>query len=246
VSLTLAQTATAVAVGIQASFQGKGGTAPYTYSVGPGGAGGTINPTTGVYVAPPVIANDYPTLLYDTITVTDSAAATAQAKILVGTPLILFCDVIQKGMGLPDGSVYVWDQKIMQPTTSGLYVAVSVVASKVIANINRPSQDGLLQEQFLSMWDTLEVDLISRSSAARDRRGDLLLAVDSTYARQQQDANSFYIGKLPASGQFQNLSMIDGAAIPYRFKIGLTLSYAYKRTSDSQYFDQFEKATVIT
>lgn len=235
-ALGLTQTVTAVAVNIPASFLATGGTAPYVYSIVPGGAGGSINASTGAYVAPSFISAN-PVQAYDTIKVTDSLAATATAQILIGTPLILFCDIIQSEMNLANGRVYLWDQKIMQPTDSDLYIAVSVMSCKPFGNSYRSSTNGLNAEQFVSMYATIDIDIISRGPAARDRKEEIILALQSTYARQQQDANSFYIGKL--STNFINLSNVDGAAIPYRYKISVAMQYAVSKISTVDYFDTF-------
>lgn len=235
-TLTLTQTATAVGPGIQASFLGIGGTEPYVYSVVTGGAGGTVDASTGIYVAPATVQSD-PAKLYDTVMVTDDDAATATTQILVGTPLLLFCEVLQQELGLAAGRVYLWDQKLMQPTDSGLYVAVSVPSCKPFANVNRNVNGDA--EQFVSMQATVDIDIISRSSAARDRKEDVILALNSIYAQKQQEANSFYIAKLPGS-RFLNISDVDGAAIPYRYRISIAMQYFYKKTKAADYFDGFE------
>ncbi len=239
-ALVLAQSATAVAVNITASFLASGGSAPYLYSVLPGGAGGTIDPSSGVYTAPAVVSSD-PAALYDTVQVDDYAAATATAQILVGTPLLLFCEVLQREMGLANGRVYLWDQKLMQPTDSGLYIAVSVPSCKPFANINRPSSSGggMVAQQSVNMQATANVDIISRGPAARDRKEEVILAFGSNYAQTQQEANSFYIARLPSSGRFLNLSDVDGAAIPYRYRIPINLLYAVSKTKAIQSFNDF-------
>lgn len=132
-SLSLQQTKTAVAINITSSFLGVGGTPPYVYSVLPGGAGGSIDPGTGEYTAPSVVSSD-PKLAYDTIQVVDSLAAVATSQILVGTSLILFCEILQREMGLANGRVYLWDQKIFQPSDNNLYIAVSVPSCKPFSN----------------------------------------------------------------------------------------------------------------
>lgn len=243
-TLSLTQSVTAVNKGCVASFLGVGGTAPFTYTVLPGGAGGTIGASTGIYTAP----NVYPTTpatQFDTVRVTDALAATATATIAVGPPLFLFCNIIQTYMGLANGRVYLWDQKIFQPKDSDIYVIVDVVSCKPFANVNNTvsAGSGMNQEQFVSMQASLSVNIISRGTAARDRKEEVILALESQYARQQQDAGGFYIGKLSTS--FVNLSTVDGAAIPYRYKIMVNMQYAYTKTSAVDYFDTFTDEIVV-
>lgn len=245
-SLILTQTKTALAPGLTASFLGSGGTEPYAYSVLPDGAGGTVNSGSGLYTAPDSASSD-PSLLYDTIEVADDSGETARSSILVGNALLLFCEIIQKELELDDGRVYLWDQKIMQPTDSGLYVAVSVPTCKPFANRIYPGNDGWSDAvQTVNMLATLDLDIMSRGPAARDRKEEVIMALNSLYAQSQQEMNSFYIGKLPPGARFVNLSFIDGAAIPYRFKISVNIQYAVTKQKAVDYFDTFEEVEITT
>lgn len=241
-TVNISQSTFAVVPRVSASFLGTGGVAPYLYELVPGGAGGSINPSTGVYLAPAFWSLS-PKQRFATIKVTDYAGNSNTAKIMVGSPLMLFCDIIQRGMELPEERVYFWDQKIMQPTDSGLYVAVSMPLANPIGSSNRFNADTNETEQYVTMQGSVDVDLISRDSSARDRKEELILALDSDYARRQQDGNSFYIGKL--STRYVNLSEVDGAAIPYRYKATIKIQYVYTKPKPAQYFNQFETAGIV-
>lgn len=241
-AITLSQTATAVAERCKASFSAIGGVEPYTYGVESGGAGGTINATTGAYTAP-LSFKSSPFENVDTIVVNDSNGETAKATILVGSPLILFCEIIQKELGLKANRVYLWDQKIMQPTDYGLYIAVSVGSTKPFGNSNSFLSETNEQNQFVSMQALLDIDIISRGTEARDRKEEVILALNSNYSQKQQNANSFYIGTI--STRFINLSDIDGAAIPYRYRISVNMQYIYQKQTQVQYYDNFSDATVL-
>ena len=242
-SITLTASKTALAPGLTASFLGSGGSAPYVFSVEADGAGGTINASSGVYTAPATINPD-PAKSYDTIRVTDALLATTTKQILVTDPLGLVCDIIQNYMELPNGRVYFWDQKINQPKDSDLYVAVSVVSAKPFGNTNRQaSSSGLDSVQSVNMLATLGIDIISRGPAARLRKEEVILALNSNYSQAQQEANSFYLGKV--STAFVNLSDVDGAAIPYRFNITVNMQYFFRKVKAVSYFDEFELDTPV-
>lgn len=243
-SLGILQTYTAIAPGLQASFLGSGGTSPYSYSMMPGGAGGSIN-SSGIYTAPATV-NDNAALAYDWILVRDNAGASATTKILIAYPIGLFCDILQNQMGLEDGRVYFWDQKIFQPTDDGLYIAVSIPNCKPFGNNTYydDSLPGFQEVQIINMQAVVDVDIISRGPAARDQKELILAALNSTYAEQQQEKNSFYISRLPSASRFINLSDVDGAAIPYRYKISFAMQYAVKKTANVDYFDQFQNPSV--
>lgn len=242
-SINLQQTYTAIAPGLSVSFQGYGGTSPYVYSIRPGGPGGFINSVSGVYTAPVQMSED-PRTISDTIQVKDTLGAIATASVLVATPLLLLCDILRNQLGLDSNHIYLWDQKIFQPTDDGLYIAVSVPMCKPFGN--NISFDGsgssFNSNQSVNMYATVDVDIISRGPAARDRKEFVLMALQSTYSEQQQEANSFYISKLTHG--FINLSQIDGAAIPYRFKISMAMQYAVSNTLPIQYFNTFSTPSV--
>lgn len=241
-SLSLAANTLAVAPGISTSFKASGGTEPYVYSVVPGGAGGTINSSTGLYTAPAVASSD-PKKAFDTVVVTDDNADTSSLNILVGLPLSLFCDIIQKEMGLSQGQVYLWDQKINIPKDSNLYVAVGVVSCKPFGNSSTFDGNGDVV-QSVNMIARLDVNILSRGVEARDRKEEVVLALGSVYAEQQQELNSFMVGRLPVG--FVNLSQEDGAAIPYRFVISVNLQYAFTKKKAADYFDQYSTTEVTT
>jgi len=247
-SLLLSQTLTAVGPGLTSSFAATGGSSPYTYSVLPNGAGGTISSSTGLYTAPSSVGSS-PQALIDTVLVTDHAGLKATSTILVGGPLLLFCDIIQtyleENIDLPAGRVYLWDQKIMQPTDSGMYVAVSVPTCKPFANNTVHDSSGN-SVQSVNVMATIDIDVISRDAEARDRKEFVVLALMSDYAQAQQEANGFLIGRIPPSSRFVNLSQIDGAAIPYRYKISVNMQYAVNNTQATPYFNTFSTVTVDT
>lgn len=245
-SLVLQQTYTAIAGGLTASFLASGGTGPYTYSVLPVplGPGGAVD-VDGIYTALAASSTD-PQRAYATIQAEDTLGETGTAQILVGTPLQLFCEIIQREMGLAKGRVYLWDQNIMQPTDSGLYVAVSVLREKPFASCGRFNGTSGNLAQWLNVMAQLQLDVISRGPEARELKEQVLMTLAGQYAEQQMEKNSFFIGKLPPGGQFVNLSSPDGAAIPYRFKIDINMQYVVRRTTAVSYFDDLAAASVTT
>lgn len=243
-SLTLRANTQAIAPRVSTSFAAQGGTEPYVYSVLPGGAGGTINSSTGKYTAPVAVSDD-PKKAYDTVRVTDDDGATADLQILVGTPLQLVCDIIKNYMELDADQVYLWDQKVNIPKDSKLYIAVGIASCKPFGSSKSfASSDGLEAVQSVNMLARLDINILSRGPAARDRKEEIVLAIGSVYAEQQQELNSFSIGKLPVG--FVNLSQDDGAAIPYRFAISVNVQYAFTKSKEAPYFDDFSEVEVTT
>lgn len=238
-ALSLTQNYTAVVPNASfPQFVATGGVSPYTYSVLNGGAGGVINSSTGAYTAPSMLTAFPAANLYDTIQVLDASSATATAKILIATPLFLVCDIIQTQMNIASDHIFLWDQKVFQPTDSNLYVIVGMQSCKPFGNVNATlSPDGSQVLQYVAMYAKVDIDIISRGPAARDQKEFVVLALNSIYAQQQQEANGFYISKLPTP--FVNLSQVDGTAIPYRYKMTYALQYQANLNQSVPYFNTF-------
>lgn len=237
-SISLLYGTSSMAKNLTQPFEGTGGTAPYTYSVIPSGAGGTINAGTGLYTSPNNTG-------VDVIRVVDSLGAIATATIYVRTALELFCDVIQQGMGLANGRVYLWDQKIMEPTDYGLFIPIQILSCKPFGNTRQylPITGGFQEVQSTNFQATLSVDIKSRGPEARDRKEEVIMALRSNYAEQQMELNSFFIAKL--SSGFVDLSLVDGAAIPYRFNITVNIQYAVTKLNAVSYYDTFPGPTLL-
>lgn len=244
-TLTLGQLATAVGLRASTTFYGVGGTAPYTFAVLAGGAGGTVDAATGVYTAPSSLGTD-PRKTSDTVQVTDSATptpATATAAVLVCSPVMLLGDILQQGLGLANGRVYLWNQRIPEPSDAGLFIAVSVPVCKPYASIRRFNADTGTTDQYLSMQAVVDLDLISRDSSARDRKEEAVLALNSDYALSQQYANAFRLALIP--GSFVDASQVDGAAIPYRYRISVKMLYTATKSQNASYYTSLNfQATV--
>lgn len=241
-----------MAPGRLTAVAGTGGTPPYTYSIIAGGAGGSISPvgdpsTEAIYTAPSAMPTN-PAQQSVTIKVVDDDLAEATAQIMIGDPLLLFCEIIQRELGLADGRVYLYNQKIMMPKDDGIWIAVGVLNCKPFGNTNRTETggDGVQADQSVNMLANLSLDVTSRSTAALFRKEEVIMALASTYAVQQQQRNSFFIGKLPSGGQFVNLSSVDGAAIPYRFNISVNVQYFARKVKEDPYFDEFAAVQVTT
>lgn len=229
----------AIIPGLTIFFAGFGGAPPYIFNVLDGGAGGSVNSATGAYTAPVGYG-------VDTIQITDSTGAFADTQILVGTHYQLVCDIISEGMGLEQGQVYFYNQKINTPTDQKLYVAVGALLCKPFGNSRKYDGDGpgLDAVQSTNFMATLQIDIKSRSVEAFNRKEELILALHSNYSQAQQELNSFYIA--PITTSFVNLSEIDGSAIPYRFSINANIQYFIKKVVGVDYYDSFQKPNLIT
>jgi len=239
-SLSLIQTYTAVRnIGLSVPFGATGGTAPYMFAVAPGGAGGTIGSSSGLYVSPIGSTG------IDVITVTDASASSVSGSILVGTPIELVCDIVRNQLALANDQVWLWQQKVNIPSDSRSYVVVGIQSNKFFGN--KPDYQGgsasFVAVQSVNVQQKLTLDIFSRSLAPSTGIELIELALASPYAEQQMELNSFFVA--PLSESVINIGVIDGAAIPYHFQMRANLQFASTLQSSPSYFSSFSSPTVV-
>lgn len=241
-SLALIQNITACRPGLAIPFGAAGGTPPYVYSLAALGAGGTIDASTGLYTAP-ATAPVSPANPIDRVIVTDAALATSTGNILIGDPLVLFCEVLARQAGLASNRVWIYNQKINEPTDSNPYIVVQILSVKPFGNSCRMDDDGN-ELRTANLHIMLSLDIKSRSINAMAVRDKLVYGLVGQYPESQQELNSFYIS--PLISNMLNLGELDGAAIPYRYNATASLQYAVSNLAAVPYFGTFNDPVIVT
>lgn len=164
-------------------------------------------------------------------------------------PLQAFCTVIQSEMGMGPDQVYLWNQKFRIPPDERLYIAVREARSKPYGFSNQTvavdtDEGGMVEEQTVYVQSALSIDIFSRTIEAQQRKNEVILALTSNYSRQVQEISGLLIGKL--STAFNDLSQLEGAAIPYRFQIEVQIQYQTSKSKPIPYYDDFSDAEVLT
>ncbi|HVN66742.1 MAG TPA: hypothetical protein VMT55_00090 [Candidatus Sulfotelmatobacter sp.] len=252
--MTIAGSKSALRPGLQASFGAQGGTAPYVFSCSPyvagvSGAGGTIDPATGLYTAPPTVRTDQRNF-YDQVTVTDSTGAKATTSILVGWSWMMVLDVLRQDLGLDPEHCYFWDQKINMPEDSSLILVVGIsrakpLASNLVAAGDPVEGGGPGWDQVTSYTQvnsSLDIHVYSRGMDASFRLAEVFASLQSPYSRTQQSANGFYLSKIPRNAV--DASLIDGAAIPYHYVVSCEMIWTHSKTLTPPYYTQFPQPVV--
>lgn len=229
----------ALGVNCKTVVDATGGVPPYTFSIVSGG--GSINGATGEFTA----AN---TPGRTVLRVTDSdtpTPSTSDVNISTLSPMQLFCDIIKQFMGLSADQIYIYNQKFRIPPDDRIYVAVRFLQAKPFSNVIKyGSTSGLQATQESNFYSQIMVDIFGTTIDALDRKEEIVMALKSVYSQQQQQLNSLSIAALPIS--FNDLSQLEGSAIPYRFNITVAMQYLVKKLADVSYFDDFDAPEVQT
>jgi hypothetical protein len=148
--------------------------------------------------------------------------------------------IIKQVMALDDSQIWIYNQRQLIPSTKGLFVMVGIVDSKPYGvNIrNMGTADELRSTQ---MRETISIDLLSYDLSVPARLGELLGALNSTYAQQMQEEYGFKLASVPLS--VVNTSEIDGSSMVHRFTVTTIVLRAYDNTGPIDYYDTISLET---
>lgn len=159
-------------------------------------------------------------------------------------PTKLICNILQTQLGLQDGQIWVYNQKRDIPNDFGTYYVVTYNGQRIIGNVRREfvTNDGLKEYQSVHSLANYSVDVISRSNTIRESRDQAIMALNSTYSQQVQEARGFQIAR--NSFQVTNTSELEGVAQLNRYTISFNVTYMSENTKSIQYFDTFSKQVI--
>lgn len=159
-------------------------------------------------------------------------------------PTKLICNILQTQLGLQDGQIWVYNQKRDIPNDFGTYYVVTYNGQRIIGNVRREfvANDGLKEYQSVHSLANYSVDVISRSNTIRESRDQAIMALNSTYSQQVQEARGFQIAR--NSFQVTNTSELEGVAQLNRYTISFNVTYMSETTKSIQYFDTFSKEVI--
>lgn len=153
------------------------------------------------------------------------------------------CDILQTELGLTEGQVYLYNQKINVPPLSGLWIAVGVVSSRPYGSSRGIDAAGI-EVQSLHVQTLMSIDATSQDASALERKDEILLALQGQHAQNEQVRLGFKIARLTMANV--NLSEIEGAAIPYRFNLSLMLHHVVTRQKPVDTFVDNPNPTIRT
>jgi hypothetical protein len=157
-------------------------------------------------------------------------------------PIKIIRDIIKSEMGLEDGQIWIYADKRDIPPDDKLYVVVGNLGTSIIGSGKHYEDDGsggLNEVQAVNMLGVVSVDILSRSRETRIRAYEVLLALQSTYSVQQQEANGVQIGRLPTA--MNDASALEETAYLYRYNFNFNITYKREKIKSVDYFNAFNK-----
>lgn len=156
-------------------------------------------------------------------------------------PILIIADIIQNELGLTDSQIFIYNQDYKLPETSGLFIVLVNDSSEVYSNSQKFIATQTSSQEVINYLakEEYSINIMSKNSEARTRKEEVVMALVSNYAKEQQDKYQFKIAQIPNS--FTNVSELEGAGMLNRFVVNLSVLTWKQKTKDIPYFDQFTK-----
>lgn len=147
-------------------------------------------------------------------------------------------DIIRTEMGLNQQNIWIHSQnRKIPPQSQELYVTVGCVDFLPISSKSRYDSETDDEIQTVYGRASVQVDILSRSLEARQRRAELLMALNSFYSKEIQDKHQFRIFELPQ--RFINTSGLEGGSEINRFSLIIRAMISQDKVKSTSYYDTF-------
>lgn len=152
-------------------------------------------------------------------------------------------DIIRTEMGMKQQNVWIHSQnRKIPPQSQELYVTVGCVDFLPISSKSRYDSDADEEVQTVYGRASVQVDILSRSLEARQRRAELLMALNSYYSKEIQEKHQFRIFELPQ--HFMNTSSLEGGSEINRFTLIIRAMISEDKTKSTAYYDTFNESII--
>ena len=153
-------------------------------------------------------------------------------------------DIIRYNLNLAEDRVNVYNQKFNIPSDPYLFIGVEYKMSKVYGSKSEFTTDNNVfnEHQGLNTQEHFAILVFSRNTDALTRKEEIVQALGSVYARQLGDTYGFKIARI---APIQDVSGTEGAAILYKFEIGVVMLCRYEKSIPIAFYGTFPiQATV--
>lgn len=152
-------------------------------------------------------------------------------------------DIIRKEMNLNQQNIWIHSQnRKIPPQSQELYVTVGCVDFLPISSKSRYNPEDDTEVQTVYGRASVQIDILSRSLEARQRRAELLMALNSYYSKDVQEKKQFRIFELPQT--FTNTSGLEGGSEINRFSLIIRAMISQDKVKDTAYYDTFNESII--
>lgn len=160
-------------------------------------------------------------------------------------PLKLLRSLLVTELDLAADRVFIYNAKWNIPPDDALFVLVSFLREKPYstAKWHESTDAGLTEVQEVAVQETYAIDVFSRSAEARDRRQDVIFALNSDAAQRMCEENSMKLGDIPTN--FLDVSAAEASARLNRYQLTFNVLRVQRREKVAPYYDTFTDPTLL-
>lgn len=154
---------------------------------------------------------------------------------------LILADIITVCLEMNPKRVVVYGGNYKAPKDSDLYIVIKTRKSTPIGSKNVFNESTYEENQWLSSFVNLEIELTSKNRQAYERKEEIPMALKSVYSIQQQERYGF---KLFRTRDIIDLTFIEGASSLYRFMIPVVATSLKNKNTSVEYFDKLRQEEI--
>lgn len=147
----------------------------------------------------------------------------------------------QDGFIVP--TVYVVAPNVQLGDTEQLQIGIQTISERILSShsenkdvvVNNDTVHTEIKEVVVN--SLIQIDIRSRDLSARQRRLEVIAALESIYAKQMQEKWMCRIFEIPTD--FRNASMLEGTAHIYRYTATVAVQHINRYTHEVGYYAHF-------
>lgn len=161
-------------------------------------------------------------------------------------PIKVVAMVLQREMGLEDGSIMLGLENFEIPKTTGLYVSLLYGPEQIIGNNNYNSIDihgTYCEVQDVVVLHQVDIDVMSFDSSARMRKEEVLQALQSYEAQQLMEKYQMRIAS--TSGAFLPIRTMEETKQLNRFQVTISVNALHHKVKSTPFYDTLQTVDLV-
>ena len=154
----------------------------------------------------------------------------------------ILASVIQKEMQLSNDEIWIYNQEFRIPNISTLFVVVQFQNARILSSKDtiQTTDSGTIEVQSIIQIESILVNVFSKDTSSRQRKHEVIFALNSVFSEQMQEKYGFRIFPIPHN--FNNISRAEGATMLNRYGIAINVQRTYNKIikSFNDYYDKFK------
>ena len=155
-------------------------------------------------------------------------------------PIKAVADVIKNELGLSSGQIMLAYEKWDIAKNDKLYVDLSYASQRALCVKSEFDSENLQEIQSVTIHSLVQVDILSFGDEARTRKEEVLMALNSVYSKQVQEANNMQFGRIPS--EWTNTSTLEETKFLNRFTMAVAVTSVKRKVKGVEYYDTFPNA----